>query len=165
MTPVRIRRPERAGPKILLTPLVDVLLILLVFFMVTSTYLDLDMIPMAEPAETPVATVAPPADARGEGSVEGSAEGSADGSAASGTILIRLNAAGRAFLGGAELAGAALSDAVARRLARTGPAPVLILPSVRASTQALVDVLGAVSAAGAEQVQVVRFGPAREAQQ
>lgn len=157
MTPVRIRRPERAGPTILLTPLVDVLLILLVFFMVTSTYLDLDMIPMAEPAETPVATVAPPANARGEGSAEGSA--------ASGTILIRLNAAGRAFLGGAELAGAALSDAVARRLARTKPAPVLILPSVRASTQALVDVLGAVSAAGAEQVQVVRFGPARGARE
>lgn len=161
MTPVRIRRPERAGPTILLTPLVDVLLILLVFFMVTSTYLDLDMIPMAEPAETPVATVAPPANARGEGSGEGSAEASA----ASGTILIRLNAGGRAFLGGAELAGAALSDAVARRLARTGPAPVLILPSVRASTQALVDVLGAVSAAGAEQVQVVRFGPARGARE
>ncbi len=151
MTAVRIRRPGRGGPAILLTPLVDVLLILLVFFMVTSTYLDLDMIPMAEPAEAPVATTVPPTAARGE-----PGEG--------GTILIRLDAAGRAFLGGTELAGPALADAVSRRLGRAGPSPVLILPSVRASTQALVDVLGAVSAAGAEQVRVVRFERAGEAE-
>ena len=153
MSAVRIRRPARAGPAILLTPLVDVLLILLVFFMVTSTYLDLDMIPMAEPAETPVATVAPPT---GTTDAAGSA---------SGTILIRLDAAGRAHLAGATLAGPALAEAVARRLETAGPAPVLILPSARASTQALVDVLGAVSAAGAERVQVVRFDRAGEARE
>ena len=33
---------------ITMTPLVDVMMILLVFFMVTSTYLDLDMMPMVQ---------------------------------------------------------------------------------------------------------------------
>ena len=44
---------RRPAPRSLisLVPLVDVLLILLVFFMVTSTYLDLDMIPTLDRTE------------------------------------------------------------------------------------------------------------------
>lgn len=149
MTPVRIVRPGGGVPTITLTPLVDVLLILLVFFMVTSTYLDLDMIPMAEPAETPVETTA----------------ASDPDAAGPGAVLIRLDAAGRAFLAGAQLEGQALSDAVSRRLGGARDVPVLILPSTRATTQALVDVLGAVSDTGAERVQVVRFDRPGEAAQ
>jgi len=150
MKPVRIaRRATGVRPGIALTPLVDVMLILLVFFMVTSSYLDLDMIPMAEPAETPVETTA---------------TGDPD-AAAPGAVLIRLDAAGRAFLAGAQLGGQALTDAVSGRLAAAGDVPVLILPSMRASTQALVDVLGAVSGSGAGRVQVVRFDRPGEAAQ
>ena len=48
MRPARSDRPTRAV--ISLVPMIDVLLILLVFFMVTSSYLNLDMIKMVEPA-------------------------------------------------------------------------------------------------------------------
>lgn len=152
MTPVRIARPGGRVPTITLTPLVDVLLILLVFFMVTSTYLDLDMIPMAEPAETPVETTTRDPEA-------------APGGAAGTAVLIRLDSAGRAFLAGEQLEGQALTDAVSGRLRGAPGVPVLILPSTRAPTQALVDVLGAVSGTGAERVQVVRFDRPGEAGQ
>ncbi len=147
MSPVRIPRPARAGLVIALTPLADMFLILVVFFMLTSTYLELNMIPMAEPAGTPVQTTASTNDR---------------GATAGRAILIRLNAMGQAFLAGTRLEGQALSAAVARRLAGERQVPVLILPSPRASIQALVDILGAVSAAGAERVQVVRFDRAEE---
>ena len=44
-TALTLRRPRPARALISLVAMIDVLLILLVFFMVTSTYLDLDMIP------------------------------------------------------------------------------------------------------------------------
>ncbi len=147
MSPVRIPRSERAGLVIALTPLTDMFLILIVFFMVTSTYLDLNMIPIAEPAGTPLQTTASAND---------------DGATAGRAILIRVDATGQAFLAGRRLESQALSAAVARRVAGGRQVPVLILPSPRASVQALVDVLGAVSAAGAERVQVVRFDRAGE---
>ena len=141
MSAVRLPRRTRAHQLVSLAPLVDVLLILLVFFMVTSTYLDLDMIPMAEPGEAPVQTTAATNTESGR----------------SGAVLIRLDAEGRSFLAGERLEGQALSDAVARRLAGTGDGQVLVLPSSRAPAQALVDVLGAVAFVGAGRVQVVRF--------
>ena len=42
-----------------LVPLVDVMMILLVFFMVTSTYLDLDMVPVVEQADAPLVPAEP----------------------------------------------------------------------------------------------------------
>ena len=47
----RSKPPQRL---ISLVPMIDVLLIMLVFFMVTSTYLDLDMIPVARAADDEV---------------------------------------------------------------------------------------------------------------
>ena len=46
------RKPTR--PLISLVPMIDVMLILLVFFMVTSTYLNLDMIPALAQSNRPV---------------------------------------------------------------------------------------------------------------
>ena len=43
---MRLNRRKRLGLIVSVTPLVDVMMILLVFFMVTSTYLDLDMLPL-----------------------------------------------------------------------------------------------------------------------
>ena len=45
---IRLDRKPRPLPVVSIIPLVDVLLILLVFFMVTSTFLDLDMLPLVE---------------------------------------------------------------------------------------------------------------------
>ncbi len=132
---MKLSRPKRNAALITLTPLVDVMLILLVFFMVTSTYLDLDMIPMVEKAED----VTPSLGTAGR-----------DGAT---TLLIRINAAGEAKFRGQTLSPAALAEAL-----RAGPdARVLILPSGFASVQDLVAVIEAAAAAGVNNLRVVRL--------
>lgn len=145
--PPRLSRPKRALAIVSLTPLVDVLLILVVFFLVTSTYLDLDMIPMVETeADAP----------------HGASPAPGDAAAMSGpsALLIRIAADGRTFLGGDALAPEALAEAIGARLADRPGTRVLILPSPLAPTQALVDALGAAAEGGAPGARVVRIAPA-----
>lgn len=149
----RLKRPERAGAAISLTPLVDVLLILVVFFLVTSTYLDLDMIPMVETADAPPEAAEPGAAADAGEAAPGRA-GIAQGG---GALLLRLAADGSVRLGGRTLEPDALAAAVAERLAARPGAEVLILPSPYAPAQALVTALDAVAAGGATHARVVRL--------
>ncbi|MDW3224263.1 MAG: biopolymer transporter ExbD [Paracoccaceae bacterium] len=53
---MRLERPHAGVRRVILAPLVDVLLILLIFFMVTSTYADLDLRPVVGPEPYGVAT-------------------------------------------------------------------------------------------------------------
>ncbi|MBL4806281.1 MAG: biopolymer transporter ExbD [Rhodobacteraceae bacterium] len=132
---MKIARRQRNTALITLTPLVDVMLILLVFFMVTSTYLDLDMMPMVERGENPD-QIAP--------------NSGTDGAT---TLLIQVNANGEARLRGQTLTPAALSEAL-----RANPdARVLILPSGFADVQSLVSVIEAATAAGVTNLRVVRL--------
>ncbi|SEA47273.1 ExbD/TolR family protein [Rubrimonas cliftonensis] len=140
----RIARPAARPVRIPMTPLIDVMLILLVFFMVTSSYLDLDMIPMAGDGGAGPGAAAPPA------------AGGPDAPEAARALLVRIAADGSAMLRGAAMDADALTAAIA---AAGGP-QVLVLPSPAAPTQALVDVLGAAERAGAASVQVVRLRPA-----
>lgn len=133
---MKLARRPRAGAFIPLTPLVDVMLILLVFFMVTSTYLDLDMIPVGP---------------EGEEAADAKAGVGASG-AASETLLVRLDAAGRAVLRGQSFTASELED----RLAAIPNARVLILPSGLAPLQALVGVMEATARAGVLEAQIVR---------
>jgi biopolymer transport protein ExbD len=144
----RLGRPARASAVISLTPMVDVLLILVVFFLVTSTYLDLDMIPMSETGGE--AASAGPSDAGG-------------GAASAGAVLVRIAPDGRAFLGGRALAPGALEEAIRARLAARPDLRVLLLPSPLAPTQGLVDALGAAARAGASDARVVRLAPSGSA--
>ena len=117
---------------ITMTPLVDVMMILLVFFMVTSTYLDLDMMPM----------------------VQSEAEGSA--AAPSGpapTLLIRIAANGEARLRGRPLT----TESLVAALAQAPLSRVLILPSGGANVQGLVSAIETATEAGAENLRVVRL--------
>lgn len=127
----------RTGAAVIpLTPLVDVMLILLVFFMVTSTYLDLDMIPVGpEAAEAPAAP-----QAGGAGGDRGA------------TLLLRISADGRAVLRGRPLDGAALEAALTAEAGR----PLLVLPSAAATAQDLVTVMEAAARAGVTDAQIVR---------
>ena len=59
---MKLTRRTEGGPALSLVPLIDVMLILLVFFMVTSTYLDLDMIPKVDQAEAPLTGAGPAAE-------------------------------------------------------------------------------------------------------
>jgi biopolymer transport protein ExbD len=136
-----IRRAPQRRQLISLVPLVDVMMILLVFFMVTSTYLDLDMIPVVNRGDAPVQTEAP-------------SDGNSPRSEA---MLIRLGPDGRAHLQGRVLDAAALDRAIRARLAERADAPILILPSGAANLQALVSVLETATAAGATALRVVRL--------
>ncbi len=136
---MKLARRRNNAALITLTPLVDVMLILLVFFMVTSTYLDLDMIPMVEKGEDVDPTL------------------TAAGTDGATTLLISINAAGEARFQGRTVTPIALAEAL-----RSQPnAQVLILPSGFANVQGLVEVIEAATAAGITNLRVVRLEAGR----
>ncbi|AVO39712.1 biopolymer transporter ExbD [Pukyongiella litopenaei] len=136
-----LKRPARAGPLISLVPMIDVMLILLVFFMVTSTYLDLDMIPAARRSDAPAAPDPAPSPAPSPGD----------------TVMIRLGGDGIPVVGGSALPGPALTALLRDRLAEDPLAQVIVLPSGAATTQALISVMDAATRAGARRLRVVRL--------
>jgi biopolymer transport protein ExbD len=127
------RSPPRA--LISLVPMIDVMLILLVFFMVTSTYLNLDMIPAVAPAD-------------GGGTTTNAPET---------TVLIRIGADGVPVLRGSALTAPALSDLLARAVAKEPLTQMLILPSGAAQTQALISLMDAATLAGVTRLRVLRL--------
>jgi len=138
MAGLTLKRPTRPRALISLVPMIDVMLILLVFFMVTSTYLNLDMIPAVRQAEAPAPTAA-----SGEGS--------------GGTVMIRLGADGVPVLRGRAMPGADLTAVLAEVLAQQPLTQVIVLPSGAATTQALVSVMDAAAGAGALRLRVIRL--------
>lgn len=134
--PFTLDRSMRDTTPISLVPLIDVLLILLVFFMVTSTYLDLDMIPATEVSD---------------GVTELSTRSSGT------TLLIRVGADGIPVIRGEPVPMEALAGRLATAAAQTPQPQVLILPSATALTQDLVSVLDTAAEAGISQVRVVRL--------
>jgi biopolymer transport protein ExbD len=132
-----LKRPARARALISLVPMIDVMLILLVFFMVTSTYLNLDMIPAVrqqDQAQAP-ATESPPA----------------------GTIMIRLGADGVPVIRGQAISNANLETLLRQRLAQEPLTQVMILPSGAAKTQGLITVLDVATRAGVVRLRVIRL--------
>ena len=133
-----LKRPRPARALISLVAMIDVLLILLVFFMVTSTYLDLNMIPAVSQdndINAPAATaqdMAPP-------------------------ILIRIGADGAPVIRGKAVALAELDTLLRDRLALSPTLPVMILPTGVARTQALVSVMDTATRAGVRNVRVIRL--------
>ncbi len=127
---MRLARRPGLGRRITLVPLIDVLFILLVYFMVTSVYRNLDMIPVAQ-AET---------DAGGAVAVQRK------------TLLLRINADGEIVLRGKVLD----DDALARVLAET-QSRLLILPAGSAPLWGLIDVMDAAVLSGVEDVRLVRL--------
>ncbi|RVT84137.1 biopolymer transporter ExbD [Rhodobacteraceae bacterium CCMM004] len=137
---MRLTRAARRGSvRVSLVAMIDVLMIMLVFFMVTSTYLDLDMVPVADRA----AEAPPPVGAAGQ---SGGAR-----------ALIRIGGDGRAHLGGRAIAAADLPAALARRVAADPGLEVIVLPSGNAPVQALVTVMDAATGAGVSRLRVVRL--------
>jgi biopolymer transport protein ExbD len=145
---MRIRKAaaDRAG--ISLVAMIDVLMILLVFFMVTSTYLDLDMVPLAR---------AP--DAATDTATAGLYGGDAASSGAA-RMLIRLGGDGLAHVQGQALTGAELGAVLSARLAEAPDLDVIVLPSGAATVQALAALMDVAVTAGAERLRIVRLEPA-----
>jgi biopolymer transport protein ExbD len=140
MAATRIRRapPTRSG--ISIVSMIDVMIILLFFFMVTSTYLDLDMVPAVEHSNEPA-----PAEANAAAGPGGT------------TVLVRITADGSAAIGGQVLTPDALASMIRDRLARDPLTPVIILPSGGADMQALITVMDTLTTAGAVRLRVIRL--------
>ena len=115
--------------------MIDVLLILLVFFMVTSSFLNLDMIRLVDGGDTPSQATAP-----GETAA-----------------LLRVTPGGAVRTRGQVLAPKALVAFAAARTAADPMARFLLLPAPRATTQDLVTVMEALTRGGATRLRVIRL--------
>lgn len=136
---VTLRRPLPRRNALSVVSMIDVMMILLFFFMITSSYLNLDMVPALQKSEeapdtTTAATAVPAA-----------------------TILIRIDAKGQAQVAGQVLAPEALSALIKSRLAAEPLTPILLFPSGGADLQALISVMDTVTAARATRVKVIRI--------
>ena len=136
---MKLKRASSGDAPIPLVPMIDVLMIMLVFFMVTSTYLNLRMIPIARSDDAPSQALSTPTD--------GSSE----------TLLLRLDPDGTLRVRGAALAQEQLVSMLQERLQETPGLNVVLLPSGRSSTQALVSLLDATSSAGVTRLRLVRL--------
>ncbi len=131
-----LSRQKQRGPLISLVPMVDVMLILLVFFMVTSTYLNLDMIPAVRQQDQTGTTTAPDVQS---------------------TVLIRLAADGVPVINGQPHDPQTLAAYLTGRMQDTPLTQVMVLPSGSASVQALVSVMDIAANAGVSRMRVIRL--------
>lgn len=134
-----LSRPKPPKALISLVPMIDVMLILLVFFMVTSTYLNLDMIPAVQRAEDPGTATADQSDSAGA------------------PLMIRIGADGIPTLRGTGLTGSDLEALFLARLQADPALRVLVLPSGAANMQALVSVMDVATRTGVTNLRVVRL--------
>ena len=134
-----LKRPKPPKALISLVPMIDVLLILLVFFMVTSTYLNLDMIPAVQRADDPA--IADPQLTETAGA----------------PMMIRIGSDGIPTVRGEGLAMSELETLFLSRLQNTPALRVLILPSGAADMQSLVSVMDAATRSGVTNLRVVRL--------
>lgn len=137
MADLILKRPPRTRALISLVPMIDVMLILLVFFMVTSTYLNLDMIPAVRQQDQ--------------------AQGAAPDAQSAGTLMIRLGADGAAVVRGQPLADLDLERLLRQKLAAEPLTQVVVLPSGAATTQSLISVMDVATRAGVVRLRVIRL--------
>jgi len=134
-----LKRPGPPKALISLVPMIDVMLILLVFFMVTSTYLNLDMIPAVAQADD----LADPSESASD--------------TPGGTLLIRIGADGVPTSQGRGHDLQSLETLFSDRLRTSPQLRVLVLPSGAADMQALVSVMDTATRSGVTNLRVVRL--------
>ena len=125
-------RPRRRN-LISLTPLIDVVFILLVFFMLASSFLDWRAVQLEAPAQ-----------AGGAGSMEGA-------------MLVEVRPDELRFAGQA-LAADELHERVGARLREDADTRVLVMPTPGVSMQRTVAVLEGLAESGARNLSVIREG-------
>lgn len=126
-----LARQPRRRPLIGLTPLIDVVFILLVFFMLASSYLDWRAIELTAPSET------------------------AAGGPVEGALLVEIRPEGLRFAG-EFLPLETIVQRAERRLNRVPETPVLVKPAAGVTLQRTVTVLDRLVAAGAVNLSVIR---------
>lgn len=138
---MKLTRKNTLDPVISLVPMIDVMLILLVFFMVTSTYLNLDMIPFVDRDDQ----------------AGSPAETTAESTASATSLLLRISAEGQVFHRGHPMDQTAMSGLIKTRLLENPMMGIVILPSNQAKTQHLVSTLETLTLAGATRVRLMRL--------
>ena len=136
-----LKRPAPRRSLISVVSMIDVMMILLFFFMVTSTYLNLDMVPALQKSDE--------------------APGAAASPGAASTLMIRIAADGQAMVGGQTFEAAALSALLQDRLSTDPLTPVVLFPSGAAHLQDLIGVMDVVTRSGAVRVRVIRIEATR----
>ena len=133
-SPPLLSKPVRKRPLISLTPLIDVVFILLIFFMLASSFLDWRAINLDAPVQ-------------------------ASGAAASteGALLIEIKSDGLR-LAAEQVTLDALADRVSEHLATKPDQRVLIKPSEGVPLQRTVDVLDRLKAIGVSDMSLIRDG-------
>ena len=136
-----LKRPAPRRSLISVVSMIDVMMILLFFFMVTSTYLNLDMVPALQKSDEAPGAAASPGEAT--------------------TLMIRIAADGQAMVGGQTFDAVALSALLQDRLAADPLTPVVLFPSGAAHLQDLIGVMDVVTRSGAVRVRVIRIEATR----
>ena len=131
-----LRRPPHRRNALSVVSMIDVMMILLFFFMITSSYLNLNMVPALQKSEE--------------------APAASTNATPSATLLIRIDAKGGAQIAGQVLTPNALTNLIRSRIAADPLTPVLLFPSGAADLQALITVMDIVTRAGATRVKVIR---------
>lgn len=124
---VRARKPRL----MLLTPLIDVVFILLVFFMLASSFLDWRALRISVPAVDAAAAVG-------------------------GSMLVRVHADGSLDLNGEPVQLALLVQRMGEQLGRDPQQRILVQPRGGVALQALVTVLDALAEGGAGNLALIR---------
>ncbi len=132
MSTLAVKRARRR-PLIGLTPLIDVVFILLVFFMLASSFADWRAIELAAPGED---------DAAATGTVEGA-------------LLVEVRPDGLR-LAGEFLPLETIADRVSARLAAAPDTPVLVKPAGGVTLQSTVVILDRLAQAGAANLSLIR---------
>ena len=151
-----IKRPGHRRSLISVVSMIDVMMILLFFFMVTSTYLNLDMIPALQKADDPPATA--PNTTAPNTTAPNTTPSSTTPST---TLMIRISADGSTMVGGQSLDPAALTSLLKTRLATDPLTPIVLFPSGAALLQDLIRTMDVVTKSGAVRVKVIRIEAAK----
>jgi biopolymer transport protein ExbD len=135
----RLTRPQRPEGTVSLVSMIDVLMIMVIFFMVTSTFLDLDMLPLSPGPDQPATGLPDPETGAG------------------GAVLVTIGADGSLRLGGRRLDADALTEALRARAAQAPAAlRVTVFPAGQAPVQALASVMQAATAAGVARLAILQ---------
>lgn len=123
--------PRRRRALIGLTPLIDVVFILLVFFMLASSFLDWRAIELTAPSEA------------------------SGGAASEGALLVEVRRDGLR-VGAERLSLEALAERVAAQLLEAPDRRILVRPDPAVPLQRAIEVLDRLSAAGASRLSLIR---------
>lgn len=126
-------KPRRRRALISLTPLIDVVFILLVFFMLASSFLDWRAIELNAPGEA------------------------AAGSSMEGSLLVEVRQDGLR-LSGESLDLAELGDRLRARIEEKPEQRVLVRPAPGVTLQRAIEVLDAAAKAGVAELSLIRAG-------